>query len=92
MGWSSKTKVSRELLSAIASRNLFNLLKGTMRKDCHAPLFNECPQYHRHKGDARVTPGTCGAIGERALIILVWMRALEHWEHLPPMETRSHKE
>ena len=39
--------------------------------ECRAPLFEECPQHHGHKGDPGVTPGTCGAIGERAQVILV---------------------
>ena len=38
-----------------------------------------------------VMPETCGAIGERAQVILVWVRALGRWERLPPMETRSHE-
>ena len=36
--------------------------------------LEECPQHHGHKGDAGVTLGTCGANGERAQMILVWMR------------------
>ena len=39
------------------------------------PLYEECPKHHGHKGDPGVTPGTCGAIGERAQVILVWVRA-----------------
>ena len=58
---------------------------------CRAPLFKECPQHHGHKGDPGVTPRTCGAISERPQVILVWMRALGRWEHLPRTETRSHK-
>ena len=38
---------------------------------CRAPLLEECPQHHGHKGDPGVTPGTCGTIGERAQVILV---------------------
>ena len=59
--------------------------------DCRAPLLEECPQHHGHKGDPGVTPGTCGAIGERAQVILVWVRAPGRWERLPPTETRSHE-
>ena len=33
-------------------------------------------KHHGHKGFPGVTPGTCGAIGERAQVILVWVRAL----------------
>ena len=58
---------------------------------CRAPLFEECPQHHGHKGDPGVTPGTCGTIGERTQVILVWVRAPRRWERLPPMETRSHE-
>ena len=36
---------------------------------CRAPLLEECPQHHGHKGDPGVTPGTCGTIGERAQVI-----------------------
>ena len=68
-------------------------VSGRLHKwdECRAPLLEECPQHHGHKGDPRVTPGTCGAIGERAQVILVWVRAPGRWEHLPPTETRSHK-
>ena len=59
--------------------------------NCRAPLLKECPQHHGHKGDPGVTPGTCGAIGERAQVILVWVRAPGRWERLPPTETRSHE-
>ena len=45
------------------------------RGECRAPLLEECPQHHGHKGDPGVTPETCGAIGERAQVILVWVRA-----------------
>ena len=58
---------------------------------CRAPLLEECPQHHGHKGDPGVTPGTCGAIGERAQVILMWVRAPGRWERLPPTETRSHE-
>ena len=44
--------------------------------ECHAPLHEECPKHHGDKGDPRLTPGTCGAIGERAQVILVWVIAL----------------
>jgi hypothetical protein len=42
----------------------------------HAPLQKGCPKHHGHKGDPGVTPGTCGAGGEKAqVMILVWVRA-----------------
>ena len=31
-----------------------------------------------------VAPGTCGAIGERAQVILVWVRVPGRWERLHP--------
>ena len=58
---------------------------------CRAPLLEECPQHHGHKGDLGVTPAICGAIGERAQVILVWVRSPGCWERLPPTETRSHE-
>ena len=42
-----------------------------LQRKCRAPLLEECPQHHGHKGDPGVTPGTCGTIGERAQVILV---------------------
>ena len=42
---------------------------------CRAPLHNECPKHHGHKGDPGVTPRTCGAVGKRAHVILMWARA-----------------
>ena len=66
-------------------------LGNSIGKYCCAPLLEECPQHHGHKGDPGVTPGTCGTIGERAQVILVWVRAPGRWERLPPTETRSHE-
>jgi hypothetical protein len=43
--------------------------------DCCAPLYEECPQHHGHKGDPGVTPETFGAIGKRDQVILMWVRA-----------------
>ena len=43
---------------------------------CRASLQEECPKYHGHKRDPEVTPGIFGAGGERAQMILVWIRAL----------------
>jgi hypothetical protein len=42
---------------------------------CRAPLHKGCLKHHGHKGDPGETPGTCGAGGEKALVILVWVRA-----------------
>ena len=44
---------------------------------CHAPLHEECMKHHGDQGDPGVTPWTCGAVCERAQVILVWMRVSE---------------
>ena len=75
--------VEEEGLAPCIMRSSINL--------CRAPFLEECPQHHGHKGDPGVTPGTCGAIGERTQVILVWVRAPRRWERLLPMETRSHE-
>ena len=64
---------------------------GAAESSYRIPLLEECPQHHGHKGNPELTPGTCGAIGERTQVILVWMRALRLWESLPPTMIRSHK-
>ena len=46
--------------------------------ECRTTLLEECPQDHGHRGNPRITPRTCGTIGERAQVILVWVRALRH--------------
>ena len=43
--------------------------------ECHAPLHEECPQHHGYKVDPRMMPEIWGTIGERAQMILVWVRA-----------------
>ena len=50
---------------------------------CPAPFHENCPQHHEHKGDPRVTPETCGDIGERGQVILMWVRT-------PGVENTSH--
>ena len=50
---------------------------------CCTPLHEDCPQHHGHKGDPEVTLMTCGAIGERAQVILMGVRA-------PGVENTSH--
>ena len=40
---------------------------------CRAPLYENCLRHHGHKGEPKVTFGTCGAIGEMAQVILVWI-------------------
>ena len=71
--------------------HIMNKLLTSKKLKGRAPLLEECPQHHGHKGDPGVTPGTCGAIGERAQVILVWVRALGRWECLSPTGTRSHE-
>ena len=46
-------------------------------KACRTPLHEKCPKHHGHKGVPGVTPKTCGVMGERAQVMLVWMRALD---------------
>jgi hypothetical protein len=41
---------------------------------CRVPLHKGCSKHHGHKVDPGVTPGTCGADGEKAQVILVWVR------------------
>ena len=48
---------------------------ASQHHQCCVPLHEECPKHHEHKGDPIVMPGTCSAIGERAQVILVWVRA-----------------
>jgi hypothetical protein len=43
--------------------------------ECGAPLQKGCPKHHGHEGDPKVTPAPCGAGGEKAQVILVWVRA-----------------
>jgi hypothetical protein len=51
---------------------------GSLNMDeniCCALFHYGCPKHHGHKGDPEVTLGTCGAGGEKAQVILVWVRA-----------------
>jgi hypothetical protein len=43
--------------------------------ECRVPLHEEFPKHHRIKEDPRMTPGTYGAVDERAQVIIVWLRA-----------------
>ena len=85
------------LMDALQGTDIESLNKDFISKQllpwqCRAPLLEESPQHHGHKGDPGVTPGTCGAIGKRAQVILVWVRAPGRWKRLPPTETRSHED
>ena len=48
------------------------------RKNTHpyyrVPFYEACQQHHRHKGDLEVTSEIRGAIGEKAQVIIVWVR------------------
>ena len=45
------------------------------RGKCRTSIHEKCPKHHGHKEDPGLTPGSCGAVGERAQMILVWVRA-----------------
>jgi hypothetical protein len=49
--------------------------KSAIMGVCRAPLYEECMQHHGHKGDPGVTPRTCGAIGGKDQVILMWAMA-----------------
>ena len=42
---------------------------------CCAPFHKDFPKHHGQKGDPGVILGTCDADGEKAQVILVWLRA-----------------
>ena len=50
-------------------------LGGTRVTPCCASFHEECLKHHGHKKDPGVTPETCGSVGEKAQVILVWLRA-----------------
>jgi hypothetical protein len=54
---------------------MLNSTLNVATQKCCAPLLDKCPQHHGHKGDPVITPGTCGAVSEKAQVILVWMKA-----------------
>jgi hypothetical protein len=47
---------------------------STSESQCYAPLHEECPKYHGHKEDLGMTLKICGASGEKAQMILVWVK------------------
>ena len=79
------------MIISIAKIRYMGATHASKETVCRAPLLEECPQHHGHKGNPGVTPETCGAIGERAQVILVWVRAPRRWERLSPMKTKSHE-
>jgi hypothetical protein len=63
---------------------------------CRTPLHKGCPKHQGHKEDPGVTPETCGAGGEKAQVILVWVRApgvgnASHPRRLVVMRVRPHE-
>ena len=44
--------------------------------ECSTPLHEKCLQHHGQKGNLRVMHKFRGAIGDRAQVVLVWVRAL----------------
>ena len=54
----------------------------------HLSLRSACNSMG-HKGDPGVAPGTYGAIGERAQVILVWVRALGRWKRVTRVRPRA---
>ena len=49
---------------------------GEVDYACCAPLYEECLQHQMHKEDYGVMPETCGIIGDKIQVNLLWMRAL----------------
>lgn len=41
--------------------------------ECYAPLHEYCTKYHSHNGDPKATPATCGVIGEKTQVMLMWV-------------------
>jgi hypothetical protein len=75
MTWHHPRAIEAWLNNGTSSRscNRDNLVEPL--RSCHAPLHKGCPKHQGHKGDPGVTPGICGAGGENAQVILVWVRA-----------------
>lgn len=44
-------------------------------RECRPPSYEGCPKHHGHKENLGVTLMTYGAGGERAQVILMWLRA-----------------
>ena len=42
-----------------------NLMIKNLQFQCRGSLYIECPKHQWHKGNSEVTPGICGAVGER---------------------------
>ena len=63
VGWETSSRAT----TSSASKRLQD-------RPCCTPPHKECLEHHGHKGDPGETPGTCGADGENAQVILVWVR------------------
>ena len=50
----------------------------------YTPLHKEWPKDHWHKSNPGVTPVTCGINGEKAQVMLLWMRASSDVKLLVP--------
>ena len=53
-----------------------DLIINGLKIYCRTPLHEDCLKHHGYKGDPGVIPRTCSAVGARAQVILVWVRAL----------------
>ena len=60
----------------LTTHTKFPTLKSNFVLHYCAPLHEEWPKHHGHKGDPGVTTGICGAVGDMAKVILVWARVL----------------
>ena len=59
---------------------------------CSPPLHEECPKHYEQNGDLEVTLENCVTIGEKAQMILVWVKAPRIWECLLPTEIKNHED
>ena len=42
---------------------------------CLQTIHEECLKHHGAQGAPAVTPWTCGAVGDRAQVMLIWVKA-----------------
>ena len=59
---------------------------------CRTPLREVCLKHHGHNGDPIMTLGTCGAVGERAQVIIVWVRVLSVGNASHPSASRPNSQ
>jgi hypothetical protein len=72
--WEIRMEFTLALREGATSNSLAVIVVKTEQAECRAPLQKGCPKHHGHKGNLAVTPETCGANGEKAQVILVWVR------------------